>query len=151
MRAVLQRVTSASVTVDGKIIGEIGKGLLVLIGAAADDTERECERLADKIINIRIFEDDEGKTNLSLGDVGGSLLIVSQFTLLADCHKGNRPSFINAGDPAKAEMLYERFVGLMRERCQRVETGSFGAEMKVRLLNDGPFTIVLDCRVGKIL
>ena len=151
MRAVLQRVTSASVTVDGKIIGEIGKGLLVLIGAAADDTERECERLADKIINIRIFEDDEGKTNLSLGDVGGSLLIVSQFTLLADCHKGNRPSFINAGDPAKAEMLYERFVGLMRERCPRVETGSFGAEMKVSLLNDGPFTIVLDCRDGKIL
>ncbi|MBR6101800.1 MAG: D-tyrosyl-tRNA(Tyr) deacylase [Ruminococcus sp.] len=151
MRAVIQRVESASVAIAGETVGSVGKGLMILFGAAKGDTEKECERLADKIAALRIFEDSEGKTNLSLGDVGGGVLIVSQFTLLADCHKGNRPSFINAGDPAEAERLYEYFVSLMRERCASVGTGRFGAEMKVSLVNDGPFTIVLDCLDGKIL
>ena len=152
MKAVIQRVLEASVKVDGETVGEIGKGLLILLGAAEDDTGQEVLRMADKIAALRIFEDSEGKTNLSINDVAGEALIVSQFTLLADCHKGNRPSFVKAGDPAKAEALYENFISLMNERIGgRTAQGVFGAEMKVSLVNDGPFTIVLDCVDGRIL
>ena len=145
MKAVIQRVTEASVTADGVLTGKIGKGLMILFGAADGDTKRECDRLADKISKLRIFEDSEGKTNLSIDDVGGDALVVSQFTLLADCHKGNRPSFIKAGAPDKANRLYEYFSEALRTRIGgKVENGVFGAEMKVSLINDGPFTIVLD-------
>jgi D-tyrosyl-tRNA(Tyr) deacylase len=143
MKLVIQKVTHASVTVDGNIIGSIGKGFLVLIGVAESDTREIADRLIKKLLNLRIFEDADGKTNLSLRDVEGSLLLVSQFTLYADCRKGNRPSFIKAGNPALAEELYEYII----EQCKKefpVETGSFGADMKVELLNDGPFTIILD-------
>ena len=152
MRAVIQRVTHASCEVDGQITGSIGNGLLILLGAAAEDTEKECEKLADKISKLRIFADENGKTNLSVGDIDGGLLVISQFTLLADCHKGNRPSFIKAGPPDKANELYERFMELLSEKAERpVERGIFGADMKISLLNDGPFTIVLDCIGGEIL
>lgn len=144
MRIVLQRVASASVRVDGNICGEIGKGYLLLIGVGEGDTEAECRRLADKIINLRIFPDENDKINLSLGNVGGSILAVSQFTLYADCRKGNRPSFIQAAKPDTAERLYSYFVEYCRSKGQIVETGSFGADMKVELLNDGPFTLVLE-------
>lgn len=144
MKIVLQRVTSASVRVDGKICGEIGKGYLVLLGAGEGDTEEDCRRLADKIINLRIFSDENGKINLSLGSVGGSLLVVSQFTLYADCRKGNRPNFLQAAKPDIAERLYNYFVEYCRSKGQIVETGIFGADMKVELLNDGPFTVVLE-------
>ncbi len=144
MRVVLQRVTSASVTVDGKVCGKIGKGYLVLLGIGQGDTEADCERIADKIINLRIFQDENDKINLSLSDVGGDLLVVSQFTLYADCRKGNRPNFIQAGKPDEAERLYNYFVGYCRNKGKCVETGIFGADMKVELLNDGPFTIILD-------
>jgi D-tyrosyl-tRNA(Tyr) deacylase len=143
MKFVIQKVTHASVTVDGNVIGSIGKGFLVLIGVAESDTTQIADRLIKKLLNLRIFEDADGKTNLSLRDVDGSLLLVSQFTLYADCRKGNRPSFIKAGNPALAEELYEYII----EQCKKefpVETGSFGADMKVELLNDGPFTIILD-------
>lgn len=151
MKAVIQRVTEAKVEVAGETVGRIGKGVMILLGAAADDTEAECSKMAEKITALRIFEDENGKTNLSLSDVGGEVLVVSQFTLLADCHKGNRPSFINAGDPEKAEQLYELFVSMIKEKVTNVGTGRFGADMKVSLVNDGPFTIVLDCKEGKIL
>ena len=144
MRVVLQRVQRACVSVEGEIIGEIGRGFLILLGVADTDTETAADRMADKICKLRIFEDSEGKTNLSLADVGGELLVVSQFTLYADCHKGNRPSFIGAGSPEKAEQLYEYFVKRCRNHVGRVEHGSFGADMKVELLNDGPFTLVLE-------
>lgn len=144
MRAVLQRVTRASVKVDGEIIGEIGKGFLILLGVAETDTEAAADKMADKICKLRIFEDQDGKTNLSLADVGGEVLVVSQFTLLADCHKGNRPSFIKAGSPDKANRLYEYFVERCGQYVPKVEHGRFGADMKVELLNDGPFTLVLD-------
>ena len=144
MRVVLQRVTRASVTVDGAVIGEIGKGFLVLLGVAETDDEKIADKMADKICKLRIFQDSEGKTNLSLADVGGELLVVSQFTLYADCHKGNRPSFIKAGSPAKAEALYEYFVKRCQQYVPKVEHGSFGADMKVELLNDGPFTLMLE-------
>lgn len=144
MRVVLQRVTRASVKVDGETIGEIGKGFLILLGVAETDTEAAADKMADKICKLRIFEDQDGKTNLSLADVGGEVLVVSQFTLLADCHKGNRPSFIKAGAPDKANRLYEYFVERCRQYVPKVEHGRFGADMKVELLNDGPFTIVLD-------
>lgn len=153
MRAVIQRVTSASVTVDGKIIGSIGNGLLILFGAASGDTETDCEKLADKIVKLRIFSDENDKTNLSVNDVGGDLLVVSQFTLCADCSHGNRPSFKEkACEPKRAEELYELFKKLCAERIGgKVECGSFGADMTVALVNDGPFTIILDCENGKIL
>ena len=152
MRAVIQRVTQASVEVDGEIIGKIGSGLLVLLGAAEGDTEADCEKLADKIARLRIFSDENGKTNLSVNDVGGGMLVISQFTLLADCSHGNRPSFINACAPDRAEQLYELFKKLAAEKIPGgVECGSFGADMKVSLLNDGPFTIVMECVDGKIL
>lgn len=144
MRIVLQRVTSASVTVDGKICGKIGKGYLVLLGIGEGDTEAECIRLADKIINLRIFSDENDKINLSLEQVGGELLVVSQFTLYADCRKGNRPNFIQAAKPDIAERLYNHFVEYCRSKGKHVETGIFGEDMKVELLNDGPFTVVLE-------
>lgn len=144
MRAVLQRVTNASVKVDGEVIGAIDKGFLILLGVAETDTEAIADKLADKICKLRIFQDAEGKTNLSLADVDGELLVISQFTLYADCHKGNRPSFIKAGSPAKAEQLYEYFVRRCRQYVPKVEHGSFGADMKVELLNDGPFTLMLE-------
>lgn len=144
MRIVLQRVTSASVTVDGKVTGRIGTGYLVLLGVGQGDTEEDCRRLADKLINLRIFSDENGKINLSLADVGGELLVVSQFTLYADCRKGNRPNFIQAGKPDEAERLYNYFADYCRSKGKHVETGIFGADMKVELVNDGPFTIVLE-------
>lgn len=152
MKAVIQRVTEASVEVEGRTVGSIGTGLLVLIGAERGDTEADCDKLADKIIKLRIFSDAEGKTNLSLGDVHGDILAVSQFTLCADCSHGNRPYFGDLAEaPERAEELYERFKAVCAEKISgRVEAGIFGAEMKVRLLNDGPFTIVMSCRGGKI-
>lgn len=144
MKIVLQRVSSAVVKVDGKICGSIGTGYLVLLGIGNDDTEDDCRRLADKIINLRIFSDENDKINLSLGDVGGDLLIVSQFTLYADCRKGNRPNFIQAGKPDKAERLYNYFADYCRSKGKHVEMGIFGADMKVELVNDGPFTVILE-------
>ena len=144
MRAVLQRVTRASVTVDGEVLGKIGKGFMILLGVENSDTEEITDKMADKICKLRIFEDENGKTNLSLSDVGGNLLLVSQFTLYANCKKGNRPSFIEAGSPEKANELYEYIITKCKESVPVVEQGSFGADMKVSLLNDGPFTILLD-------
>lgn len=144
MRLVIQRVSHASVTVDGEITGKIGRGFLVLLGAGSDDTEEIAEKMADKMLRLRIFADENDKTNLSVTDVKGELLIVSQFTLYADCRKGNRPSFIKAGDPAKANALYEHFKEYCKKTIPVVESGIFGADMKVELCNDGPFTIVLD-------
>lgn len=144
MRAVVQRVLSAGVTVEGETIGRIGKGFMILLGVSGEDTEETAGRMADKICRLRIFEDENGKTNLSLGDVGGELLVVSQFTLYADCRKGNRPSFIKAGEPEKANRLYEYFMECCRQHVSVVERGRFGADMKVELVNDGPFTLMLD-------
>lgn len=131
-------------TVDGKICGEIGKGYLVLLGVGQGDTEEDCRRLADKIINLRIFSDENDKINFSLSDVGGDLLVVSQFTLYADCRKGNRPNFIQAGKPDEAERLYNYFADYCRSKGKHVEMGIFGADMKVQLVNDGPFTVILE-------
>ena len=144
MRFVIQRVTEAAVRVDGELLGQIEKGYLVLIGVAESDTEEIADKMVKKMTGLRIFEDEQGKTNLALKDVGGSLLLVSQFTLYANCKKGNRPSFIEAGSPEIANALYEYIIKKCRESVERVETGRFGADMKVSLLNDGPFTIVLD-------
>ena len=144
MRAVIQRVSHAGVTVDGKVLGKIGKGFLILLGVSDEDTEEVADRLADKICKLRIFEDENGKTNLSLADVDGELLVISQFTLYADCRKGNRPSFIKAGAPDMANGLYEYFMERCKQYVKRVERGEFGADMKVELLNDGPFTLMLD-------
>ena len=144
MKLVIQRVTHASVTVENKVVGQISGGFLVLAGIGAEDTEADCERLAAKMINLRIFADSEGKTNLSLRDVGGELLIISQFTLYADCRKGNRPNFLMAKEPNEAKRLYEYFADLCRKDIPVVQTGIFGADMKVELLNDGPFTIILE-------
>lgn len=144
MKFVIQRVNYANVKIDGEIVGSIGHGLLIFFGAGRQDTPDMLPKYVDKIIKMRIFQDENDKTNLSLEDVKGELLIVSQFTLYADCRKGNRPSFINAGAPDMANSLYEQFVALCRERVPKVETGRFGADMKVSLENDGPFTIVID-------
>ena len=144
MKFVVQRVTEASVAVEGKTVGEIGKGYLVLIGVGELDTEEIADRYLKKLIGLRIFEDADGKTNLSLKDVGGELLLVSQFTLYANCKKGNRPSFIEAGNPEKANALYEYINRKAKEQVPVVETGIFGADMKVSLVNDGPFTIILE-------
>ena len=144
MKAVIQRVSHASVTVDGEITGEIGCGFMILLGVAQGDTEADCEKLADKISKLRIFPDENGKTNLSINDVGGDMLIVSQFTLLADCHHGNRPSFINAGAPDLANDLYEYIIDSCKAVIPNVQTGVFGADMAVSIENQGPFTIILD-------
>lgn len=144
MKFVIQRVTSASCCVDGNITGEIGKGFLVLIGVSGTDTTEIADKMVKKLIGLRIFEDSEGKTNLALRDVDGGLLLISQFTLYADCKKGNRPSFINAGKPDMASELYEYIIAKCKEEIPVVERGIFGADMKISLLNDGPFTIVLD-------
>ena len=144
MRAVIQRVTSASVSIEGETVGRIGAGYLVLLGVGAADTPAEARRLWDKIYNLRVLADDAGKTNLSLATKGGEVLVVSQFTLYADCRRGRRPSFTAAGDPAHAAELYGCFCELVREQLGRVQTGVFGANMQVSLVNDGPFTICLD-------
>lgn len=144
MRAVIQRVQRASVTIDGVETARIGAGYLILLGVGAADTQAEAERLWQKIFALRIMEDECGKTNRSIDDVGGDVLVVSQFTLYADCRRGRRPSFTAAGDPAHANALYEHFVSLARRDVPRVATGTFAADMKVELVNDGPFTIVLD-------
>lgn len=144
MKLVIQRVTHASVTVDNNVIGKIGKGYMVLIGVSDTDTKEIADKMLDKMIKLRIFEDENGKTNLSLADVGGELLLISQFTLYANCKKGNRPSFIEAGSPDHANALYEYIIEKCKERVAVVEQGEFGAEMKVELLNDGPFTVILD-------
>ena len=146
MRAVVQRVTRASVKVEGEIVGEIGKGLVVLIGIARDDTKVEAAYLVDKITNLRIFDDDEGKMNLSVKDVNGALLIVSQFTLYGDVRRGLRPSWIDAAPPEIAEPLYEFFVRQARASVDNVTTGKFQAMMHVELINDGPVTILLDSK-----
>lgn len=144
MRFVIQRVTEASVTIAGEISGKIGKGYLVLIGVADTDTKEIADKMIRKMIGLRIFEDEQGKTNLSLADVDGGLLLVSQFTLYANCKRGNRPSFIEAGKPDMANEMYEYIIEKCRESVDEVQTGEFGADMKVQLLNDGPFTILLD-------
>ena len=144
MKFVIQRVKQASVKVEGSVIGEIEKGYLVLIGVSDKDTEAVADKMIKKMIGLRIFEDAEGKTNLSLADVGGSLLLVSQFTLYANCKKGNRPSFIEAGAPDKENQLYEYIIEESKKSVSVVQTGRFGAEMEVSLINDGPFTILLD-------
>ena len=144
MRFIIQRVKHASVTVEGEVIGKIGRGYMVLIGVCDADDEAVADRMVDKMIKLRINRDSEGKTNLALADVDGGLLLISQFTLYANCKKGNRPSFVEAGSPEHAEALYEYILERCRERVPVVEKGSFGAEMAVELLNDGPFTIILD-------
>lgn len=144
MRAVVQRVSSSSVTVDEEVIGKVGKGLMVLLGVTHDDTSKDVDYLLDKILNLRIFEDDDEKMNLSLMDVGGELLVVSQFTLYGDCRKGRRPSFTSAAKPDIADKLYEELAAKAREKGVTVGTGKFGANMMVDLTNDGPVTILLD-------
>lgn len=144
MRIVLQRVKYASVKVDGELCGKTDGGYMLLFGSGHGDTEEICRKLADKTANLRIFSDENDKINLSLADVGGTILVVPQFTLYADCRKGNRPNFIQAAKPDEANRLYEYFVEYLRSKDFHVETGSFGADMKVELLNDGPFTLILD-------
>ncbi len=146
MRAVIQRVKKSAVSVDGEIVGEIGRGLLVLLGVAGEDQKKDVEYLADKITNLRIFEDDQGKMNRSLLETGGEVLVVSQFTLLADCRKGRRPSFIDAAGPERANELYEAFVYLVREKGVPVKTGRFRAMMDVSLINDGPVTLIVESK-----
>lgn len=146
MRTIIQRVKEARVEVNGVIIGQIGKGALVLLGAGKEDTEHDVEYLVDKIVNLRIFEDEEGKMNLSVLDSGGEVLVVSQFTLYGDCRKGRRPSFDKAAPPEVAENLYELFVKKVRERGVKVETGKFRAMMDVHLVNWGPVTLMLDSK-----
>ena len=144
MKFVIQRVTMASCTIDGEVTGSIDKGFLVLIGISREDDERVADKMISKLVNMRIFEDSAGKTNLALKDVGGELLLISQFTLYADCKKGNRPSFTNAGAPDMASALYEYIINECAATGIPVKRGVFGADMKIELLNDGPFTIVLD-------
>lgn len=144
MKVVLQRCKEASVTVQGEVIGSIGQGLMLLVGITHEDTDKEAAYLAEKIAGLRIFEDEEGKMNLSVTDIGGAILSVSQFTLYSDCRKGKRPSFIAAARPEQAEPLYNRFNEMLREKGLVVETGQFGANMDVALTNWGPVTIVLD-------
>lgn len=146
MRFVIQRVSKASVKVEERQIGAIEKGFLVFIGVCQEDTKEIADKMIKKLIGLRIFEDEQGKTNLALSDVGGSLLLISQFTLYADCRKGNRPSFIQAGAPDMAKALYEYIIDECKNQIETVEQGEFGADMKVELLNDGPFTILLDSR-----
>lgn len=144
MRAVVQRVSSASVAIDGETVGSIGRGYLVLLGVGHEDAREQADKLWGKLRGLRINDDAQGKTNLALADVDGSVLVVSQFTLYADCRRGRRPSFTAAGAPDHANELYKYFVSLVRADVERVATGRFGADMKVSLVNDGPFTVVLD-------
>ena len=144
MRLVVQRVLEAPVKAEGKTVGSIGKGFLVFVGVGRDDTRETADKYLKKLLGLRIFEDENGKTNLSLKDVNGELLLVSQFTLYANCRKGNRPSFTEAGDPAKAEELYEYMIREASRTVPNVQQGIFGADMKVSLINDGPFTVILD-------
>ena len=144
MKFVIQRVTEAAVAVNGETVGSIGKGFLVLIGVSGTDTKETADKMVKKLCNMRIFDDENGKTNLGLSDVGGQILLISQFTLYADCKKGNRPSFTNAGSPEMANEMYEYIVEKCKENVSVVEKGIFGAEMKVSLLNDGPVTIVIE-------
>lgn len=144
MRFLVQRVKNASVSVDGEVIGSIGKGLLVFVGVRDDDTEQIADKLTDKLSRLRIFEDQDGKTNLSVADVGGSFLVISQFTLYADMRRGNRPSFVRAGAPDMANELYEYVLKRLKDMGFETQHGSFGADMKVELLNDGPFTVMMD-------
>jgi D-tyrosyl-tRNA(Tyr) deacylase len=146
MRAVIQRVSEAWVTIDGELVGEIGRGLLVLLGIAPTDTPEQAEWLADKIVGLRIFEDDDGKMNRDLVEVSGGVLIVSQFTLYGDCRKGRRPSFIEAAPPAVAVPLYAAFIDAVRARGVPVATGRFGAMMQIHLVNDGPVTLIVDSK-----
>ena len=144
MKFLIQRVKQASVSTEAQTIGKIGKGFLVFIGVSQEDTQEIADKMIRKLLGMRIFEDENGKTNLSLADVSGQLLLISQFTLYADCKKGNRPSFIKAGNPELAENLYEYIVSECKKKIPIVQTGSLGANMEVTLLNDGPFTIILD-------
>ncbi len=144
MRFVIQRVTHSSVTVDGQVIGKIGKGFMVLIGVEDGDTKAIADKMISKLIGLRVFQDDNDKMNLSLKDVNGELLLISQFTLYADCKKGNRPSFIRAGKPDMANEMYQYIIEECKKQIPVVEKGEFGADMKVELLNDGPVTIILD-------
>ncbi len=144
MRFLVQRVTQASVEVENQVIGSIGKGYLVFVGITGTDTEAIADKMVKKLIGLRIFEDENGKTNLDIKTVDGQMLLISQFTLYADCKKGNRPSFIHAGSPEMANELYQYIIQRCRQEIEKVEEGSFGAEMKVSLLNDGPFTVWLD-------
>ena len=144
MKFVIQRVLEASVAVDGNVIGQIDKGFLVLIGVGQNDTKEIADKLVKKLVGLRIFEDADGKTNLALADVGGELLLISQFTLYANCKKGFRPSFTDSGSPDMANELYEYIIEKCKESIPNVQTGEFGADMKVSLVNDGPFTIILD-------
>ena len=146
MKFVIQRVLNADVKINGKVAGEIGKGFMVLIGVSNEDDETVADKMTAKLLNLRIFEDENGKTNLALKDVGGELLLISQFTLYADCKHGNRPSFTGAGKPDMANALYEYIIEKCRAAGFKTETGSFGADMKVSLVNDGPFTVVLDSK-----
>ncbi|MGI6737193.1 MAG: D-aminoacyl-tRNA deacylase [Anaerovoracaceae bacterium] len=147
MKFVIQRVLESSVAVDGEVCGRIGRGLLVLVGIGREDNEEIADKFVRKLLGLRIFADADGKTNLSLADVDGELLLVSQFTLYADCRRGNRPSFTEAGEPQRAEELYNYIVDACRRTVPVVETGRYGADMKVSLVNDGPFTILLDERL----
>ncbi len=144
MKVVIQRVKYASVTIEGLLKSRINRGFLLLIGIGKDDTKETIDKYLDKILKLRIFEDEEGKTNLSLSDIDGDIMAISQFTLYADCKKGNRPNFLNAAGPEEAKELYEYFLKSCKEKYGRVEAGEFGADMKVELLNDGPFTVVLE-------
>ena len=144
MRFVIQRVNRASVSAEGRVLGQIGKGFMVLAGVCETDTKETADKMIAKMAKLRIFDDENGKTNLDINTVGGSLLIVSQFTLYADCRKGNRPSFIKAGDPKRAEELYEYILKKAQEFVPDVQRGEFGAHMKIDLENDGPFTVILD-------
>ena len=146
MRAVIQRVTSSKVEVDGEVVGSIKKGFNVLLGISKEDTEEDLKYIKDKIINLRIFEDENDKMNLSLLDVGGEILIISQFTLNGDCRKGRRPNFMNALGGDEAKVLYEKFINMVKETGIKVETGVFGAHMKVDIQNDGPVTVLLDSK-----
>ena len=144
MRFVIQRVSESTVKVDGEVIGQIGKGFMVLIGVSDSDTKETADKMVKKMLGLRIFEDEQGKTNLALDTVGGGLLLISQFTLYANCKKGNRPSFIEAGGPEMAEEMYQYIIDRCSEQVEVVEHGRFGTDMKVSLTNDGPFTIILD-------
>jgi D-aminoacyl-tRNA deacylase len=149
VRAILQRVSRAEVRVGDRVVGSIARGMVVLLGVARDDTEADAAFIADRTLGLRVFADDAGKMNLPLGVVGGQLLVVSQFTLLADTESGRRPSFVRAAPPLEAQRLYEHFVSLVRQRDVKVETGEFGARMEVDLVNEGPVTIILDSRNRK--